>query len=66
MTRKEKKRRADICAASAALAFNLLPGWMKLSEHERYERLRAFCAGILNAYNDLPEEDFHLPEFSQN
>ena len=41
---------ADVAAASAAMTFNSLPDLMRLSETERFERLRLGYESALMAY----------------
>jgi hypothetical protein len=42
----------DVCAASAAYLFNVLPEIAMLSAHEQFQRLAAHFEAALMAYRD--------------
>ncbi|QJW94195.1 hypothetical protein [Frigoriglobus tundricola] len=54
----------DVCAASAAYLFNLLPDLVKLPAPEQFQRLAAHFEAALLAYHD--GINGWLPEPSQN
>ena len=64
--RKRQWLRRESAAASASLAFNLLPIWAELPDCDRYDALVRFIEGALMAYDDVPEPEFHPPEPSNN
>jgi hypothetical protein len=56
---------ADVCAATASYAVNMLPEWLKLPASGLFQRLEALVEGAILAHRDAMN-NWGMPEPSRN